>query len=191
MTVSLPTLKPFRFDRCWAFDVGPDALWAALTRTRDYQRWWPWLREFSGDGLVPGGRSQCLVQAPVPYTLRFAVTVVEVVDGQRIEAQVDGDLTGPARLEVEGLGVRGRGSQARVAWEVEVERPALRAAARVGRPVMEWGHAWVVGTGFEQFCRSALRVEGGHDLHHDDRGTGTPHDGTGRLPPHRSGGTAA
>jgi uncharacterized protein YndB with AHSA1/START domain len=91
-------LKPFRFDRCWTFDVGSDALWAALTRTEDYRRWWPWLREFSCDGLVPGGRSLCVVRAPVPYTLRFTVTVVELVAGERIEAVVDGDLTGGPRL---------------------------------------------------------------------------------------------
>jgi uncharacterized protein YndB with AHSA1/START domain len=135
-------LKPFRFDRCWTFDIGPDVLWAALSRTEDYRRWWPWLAEFSGDGLVSGGRSRCVVRAPVPYTLRFTVTVVELVANERIEAVVDGDLAG------------------------------------VGRPVMERGHDWVVGTGFEQFCRSALRVQEGHDTSHDDRGSGTAHYGT-------------
>jgi thiol:disulfide interchange protein len=58
-------------------------------------------------------------------------------------------------------------------WEMELRRPVLRTAARFGRPVMEWGHDWVVSTGFEQFCRSALRVDVGHDNHDDDRGAGT------------------
>jgi hypothetical protein len=165
-------LRPFRFDRCWDFDVAPDDLWAALTRTDDYRRWWPWLREFSGDGLVPGGRTACVVRAPVPYALRFTVTVAELVPGRRIEAMVEGDLAGPARLEVEGLGARRRGARVRVAWEVELRRPVLRVAARVGRPVMERGHDWVVSTGIEQFCREALRVEVTHDNHHDDRRPG-------------------
>lgn len=171
-------MRPFRFDRTWAFDAGPDRLWAALLRTEDYRSWWPWLREFSGDGLVPGGRTTCVVRAPVPYTLRFTVTVTELVPGERIEAVVDGDVTGPARLEVAAIGGRRRASQVRLAWEVELQRPMLRAAARFGRPVMEWGHDWVTNTGFEQFCRSALRVEGDHDHHEtdrgdDDRGAGT------------------
>ena len=82
-------------------------------------------------------------------------------------------MTGPARLEVSAIGARRRASQVRLAWEVELQRPMLRAAARVGRPVMEWGHDWVTNTGFEQFCRSALRVEVEHDNPDDDRGSGT------------------
>ena len=158
-------------------------MWAALTRTGDYQRWWPWLREFSGDGLVSGGRTTCVVRAPVPYTLRFTVAVTELVPGERIEALVDGDVTGPARLDISALGARRRASQVRLAWEVDLQRPILRAAAAVGRPVMELGHDWVTNTGFEQFCRAALRVEVGHDHHDndrgdDDRGAGTAGYGT-------------
>jgi uncharacterized protein YndB with AHSA1/START domain len=173
-------LRPFRFDRAWTFSVAPDELWAVLTRTDEFRRWWPWLRQISGDGLVPGGRSTCVVRAPVPYTLRFTVTVVDLVPGERIEAVVDGDLAGPARLWVAPAAGRGGdgGSEVRLAWEMELRRPALRAAARVGRPVMEWGHDWVVGTGVEQFRHRALRVHVPHDDHHsdggdDDRGSGT------------------
>lgn len=165
-------MRPFRFDRRWAFDAAPDVVWAALTRTEDYRRWWPWLREFSGDGLVPGGRATCVVRAPVPYMLRFTVSVTELVPGERLEAVVEGDVTGPARLELSAIGARRRASQVRLAWEVELQRPMLRAAATVGRPVMELGHDWVTNTGFEQFCRSALRVEVDHD--HDDTDQGDP-----------------
>jgi uncharacterized protein YndB with AHSA1/START domain len=170
-------LRSFRFDRCWAFDADAAAVWTALTRTEDYRRWWPWLREFSGDGLVPGGRTTCVVRAPVPYTLRFTVAIAGLVPGERIDAVVDGDLAGPAVLEIGALGDGHRGSQVRLAWEMELQKPVLRAAARIGRPVMEWGHDWVVGTGFEQFCRSALRVEVPHDDHHDDRGAGAAEHG--------------
>ena len=165
-------MRPFRFDRTWAFDVAPDTLWAALTRTEEYRQWWPWLREFSGDGLVPGGRNTCVVRAPVPYTLRFTVTITELVRGERIVVAVDGDLAGVARLEVGALGARRRGSQVRLVWEVDLRQPILRAVGVFGRPIMEWGHQWVVDTGLEQFCRSALRVQVPHDEHDDDRRSG-------------------
>jgi uncharacterized protein YndB with AHSA1/START domain len=154
-------LRPFRFDRTWTFPVPPEELWRVLARTDEFRRWWPWLRELSGDGLVPGGRSACVVRAPVPYTLRFTVTVAELVPGRLVDAVVDGDLAGPARLEL-ASGHDG-GSVARLAWEMELCRPALRAAARLGRPLMEWGHDWVVATGVDQFLRRALRVHGEHD----------------------------
>jgi len=168
-------LRPFTFDRTFAFTVGPDDLWAALTRTDDFRRWWPWLREFSGDGLVPGGRSTCVVRAPVPYTLRFTVVVTDLVPGRLVEAVVDGDLAGPARLEVGSPAGGDGGSTARLAWEMELRRPVLRAAAGLGRPVMEWGHDWIVDTGVHQFRGRALRVDVGHDRNHDpdpDRGAG-------------------
>lgn len=174
MTVSLRALRPFRFDRTWTFAVSPDELWRVLTRTEDFRRWWPWLREFSGDGLVPGGRSTCVVRAPVPYTLRFTVAVRELVPARLVDTVVAGDLAGPARLEIRA-GEDGDGSVARLAWEMELCRPMLRGAARFGRPVMEWGHDWVVTTGVEQFLGRALRVHEGYDRDsHTD-----PHRGPG------------
>lgn len=170
--VSLAGLPPFRFDRTWTFSADPDELWAVLTRTDDFPRWWPWLRELSGDGLVPGGRSECLVRAPVPYVLRFTVTVRDAVPGERLEAVVEGDLAGPARLELAPAGGEAGGSVVRLVWEVELQRPMLRAAARFGRPLMEWGHDWVVTTGVEQFRRKALGVHVPHDDDDDDPGAG-------------------
>jgi hypothetical protein len=129
------------------------------------------LRELSGDGLVPGGRSDCVVRAPIPYTLRFTVVVQELVPGRLVDAVVEGDLAGPARLEVAPAET---GSVVRLAWEMELRRPVLRAAAHFGRPVMEWGHDWVVATGVEQFLGRALGVHVHHDDHPDhDAGPGT------------------
>jgi hypothetical protein len=55
---------------------------------------------------------------------------------------------------------------------MELRRPMLRAAARFGRPVMEWGHDWVVGNGVEQFLQRALRVHVPHDDDDDDHRPG-------------------
>lgn len=149
-------MRPFRFDRTWSFQIGPEELWATLARTEDFPRWWPWLRELSGDGLVPGGCSACVVRAPIPYTLRFSVTVADLAPGERVQAVVAGDLSGPARLD---LSPDGPGARLRLAWDLRLERPLLRTAARFGRPLMEWGHDWVVTTGLRQFCSRALRVD--------------------------------
>lgn len=150
-----PGCTPFRFDRSWVFRVEPAEFWATVTRTGEFQRWWPWLRRLDAPDLVAGARADCVVRAPIPYTLRFTVILEEVVPERLVDASVVGDLRGPARLEVAG---HPEGTEARLAWRMELRKPLLRRAARVARPVMEWGHDWVVGTGVDQFQRRALRV---------------------------------
>jgi len=63
-----------------------------------------------------------------------------------------GDVRGPARLEIDRVP---NGSQARLVWDLEVRRPILRTAARVARPLLQWGHDWVVSNGVAQFRRAA------------------------------------
>jgi hypothetical protein len=128
-------------------------LWGTLAQTDRFPEWWPWLRRFDSDGLVPGAVADCVVRAPLPYTLSFRVHVVDVVPEQIVAVRVTGDLDGPARLE---LASRGDGSTARLTWRVEVRAPLLRVGATVSRPLMEWGHQWVVDTGVRQFRRRAL-----------------------------------
>lgn len=136
------------------FPVAPAELWGALSRTDRFQEWWPWLRTFESDGLVEAGVAHCVVRAPVPYSLRFDVTVVEVVPQRLVDTRVSGGLEGPARLEVTA---HPHGSEARLSWELELREPLLRAASQVARPVMEWGHNWVVDSGVRQFRRLALQ----------------------------------
>ena len=144
-------VKPFAFDRTWTFDVPPNELWAVLVRTDEYPHWWRWLREFDASGgLDVGTSARCVVRGPFPYSLTFVVDVIEVVDNELVRTQVTGDLAGPARLEIERTAA---GSRARLAWEVELCSPLLRELARWARPLMEWGHGWVVDNGVRQFRR--------------------------------------
>lgn len=152
----MPT--PFRFDGRWVFPVGPGQLWAVLSRTDRFREWWPWLREIESDGLVAGTVARCVVRAPVPYSLRFDVAIVDVVPERLVATRVSGDLEGPARLDV---AAHADGSEARLSWELELRDPMLRAASHVARPVMEWGHAWVIDTGVRQFRRLGLEQPNG------------------------------
>jgi uncharacterized protein YndB with AHSA1/START domain len=148
-------VSPFRYDRTFDFDVGRDVLWDALTDTSHYSSWWPWLRKFDASSLAPGTVAHCAVRAPLPYTLEFSVHVQSVDPGRAVVTEVRGDLSGPARLEVDGDG-DGR-SSARLAWEVELRVPFLSAASLVARPVLVWAHDQVVASGVQGFRRSALR----------------------------------
>jgi hypothetical protein len=153
--------SPFRFDRVWHFDVTPAELWSTLSHTERYREWWPWLRTFeafggdAGDDVLATGRTaHVVIQAPLPYQLHCDVRVDDAVRDQRLVTTVDGDLQGPARLElrpVEG------GTEARLAWEFELRAPMLRTLSIIGRPAMAWAHDRIVERGLVQFEGHALR----------------------------------
>jgi hypothetical protein len=153
-------VRPFHFDRTWPFDLPAAALWDVLNQTDEFPIWWTWLREFRADGgLESGTTAHCVVKAPLPYSLRLDVRIDTVRPAELLTATVTGDLSGRARLEVTDH-ADGRCS-ARLVWSVEVCEPRMRTAARLARPVFEWGHEWVVNTGVAQFRRRALRVPPG------------------------------
>jgi hypothetical protein len=149
--------SPFRFDRSWHFGVTPDELWATLAQTDRYREWWPWLREFTfeggGDALVEGAVAHVVIQAPLPYQLRCTIRVEDATVDQRLATRVEGDLGGPARLELQAVD---GGTEARLAWELDLRAPLLRSLAILGRPAMAWAHDRIVERGLAQFEGHAL-----------------------------------
>lgn len=157
----LSMASPFRFEGRWFFSVPPDELWRAFSQTERFPQWWPWLRILESGGLVEGTVSRCVLRGPVPYALSLNIAILEVVPPRCVVTTVSGDLEGPAWLDVVP---QDGGSEARMSWVLEVRAPLLRAAALVARPVMNWGHNWVVDTGVRQFRRQALGAPGSsHD----------------------------
>ncbi len=154
--------SPFRFDRAWHFGVTPAELWSTLSHTERYREWWPWLRTFTIDGvngdgadaLTTGRTARVSIQAPLPYQLHCTVRVDDAVRNERLVTTVDGDLQGPARLE---LRPADDGTEARLAWEFELRAPLLRPLALLGRPAMAWAHDRIVERGLVQFEGHALR----------------------------------
>jgi uncharacterized protein YndB with AHSA1/START domain len=124
-----------------------------FSQTERFPQWWPWLQIVESSGLIEGTVSRCVVRAPVAYELRFSVAILEVVPQHRVVVAVSGDVEGPARLDIAAAPA---GSVARLSWVLDVRAPLLRAAAVVGRPLMTWGHNWVVDNGVRQFRRKAL-----------------------------------
>jgi len=150
-------MKPteFAFDRSWDFAVPRSELWSRLADTSSFSTWWPWLRSFDPVPLEVGATTRCVIGPPLPYVLTIDLEVAHVVEQESVAVAVTGDLQGPARLEVAD---HADGSRARLVWGLEVRRPMLRMAASVGRPVLQWGHDWVVSNGVRQF-RSAISAE--------------------------------
>ena len=149
----MPGAKRFQFDRTFQFDATADELWSAIADTRSYPLIWSWLDEFESGPLVEGTRASFRVRPPLPYRLRFAVTLDEVRAPELVRGRVSGDAAGEASLVVLSTD---SGSAARLSWDLEVVRPSLARAAPLLRPLMVAGHDAVVAMGVRQFRRRAL-----------------------------------
>jgi uncharacterized protein YndB with AHSA1/START domain len=153
-----------RTDRRFPMPASREAVWAALARPDRFAETWPWLRSFDGRALRRGETWRCEVQPPVPYRVRFSVHLHEVADGDRIEAEVDGDVTGWARLELVDGGDGGEaadgtdravgtdgGTDLWLRSELAPGNGILRGVLRVMPPLARFGHDWILDTGARQF----------------------------------------
>lgn len=144
----------FPSDRTWVFPVGQAVLWDILATTDDYRCWWPWLRRFDAEeGLVVGARWTCVVAPPLPYTVKFHLDIQDVEPGCRVEACVSGDLSGTARLTIDGSKTA---STVRLVSQLRPTNVVMRAFATVARPAVEFGHGWILDQGRRQFVERAL-----------------------------------
>ena len=148
--------SPFTFDRTWELEVGPERFWHTISRTDEYQQWWPWLKEFEADGMAKGSTWNAGIQSPLPYVLRVQLVLDEVVPCERLSATVDGDIIGHAGLT---LTPTEAGSAIDVEWDMKPRSRAMQLAAVMARPLLRWSHEWVLARGLEQFRQRALSSE--------------------------------
>jgi hypothetical protein len=143
-----------RSDRRYGFAVDPATLWAAMTDVSSYRAWWPWLSGFEADAFDQGEQWTCVVRPPLPYSLRFTLRLDVVDPPTCAEATVSGDIVGTARVSVRDDG--NGGSVARLESQLAPANRFLRGVARVARPVVRFGHDWVLDTGAAQFRRNLV-----------------------------------
>ena len=141
-----------------SFDLpaSPPAIWAAINEVDAFESWWSWLRELRVDRtpLQSGSVLSGLVVPPIPYRMRLQVALVRCAPPRRIDAEVTGDLVGRAHVE---LAPDGEGTRAEVGWAVEMMPRAMRLAARLGSPLLRFGHDRVVDMTVTRFRRQLLR----------------------------------
>ena len=124
-----------------------------MADVRRYRERWPWLRRFDAtQGLVEGALWRCRVQPPLPYSVGFTLTLDELTESERVRATVRGDIEGSAELT---LKEDPRGCELHLVSSLAPRHPGLRALALVGRPLIRFGHDWVLDTGAKQFDPTA------------------------------------
>jgi hypothetical protein len=94
-----------------------------------------------------------VVQPPLPYRLRFELHLGDVEPPRVVTADVTGDITGSARLEITPSD---EGCELHLLSELRPTNPMLRAVAQVAAPMARFGHDWVLDTGLRQFRARAF-----------------------------------
>jgi uncharacterized protein YndB with AHSA1/START domain len=145
--------SPFESDRCFMFAMPPEDLWALIEDPAVFPRWWPWLRRLEAKGLLTGDRWRCTVQPPLPYQVAFTIALDDVEAPRRAEATISGDIIGHAVLTI---GPHPEGCEARLVSSLAPAHSLLRAVASVARPLVRFGHDWVLDQGARQFARHAI-----------------------------------
>jgi hypothetical protein len=145
-----------RSDRWYDVPADRDTVWAAFGRTGHYRSWWPWLVEFDRGQLAVGERWACAVSPPLPYVVRFTIELTVVEAPSVVEAVVDGDVVGDARLEVLDADAGADGCRIHLVSDLAPGNAALQVIAATARPIVRRGHDWVLDTGARQFVDRAL-----------------------------------
>lgn len=147
-------------DNRYLFDGTPRQVFDTMAQVDDFPAWWRWLRDYEieGGGLHPGGVLRGLVVPPIPYTFHVSIHVDHIEPGSSIRARLRGDLDGDAQVWLVDHPV---GCELTIRWDVEMRKPSMRAAAKVARPLLVWGHDHVIEVAVDRF-RGALaeRVHG-------------------------------
>ena len=147
------------YDGTFTFAAPVAEVWASIGQLDRFPSWWSWLHEFcvEGSGLRRGTMLHGVVAPPIPYRMHLDVVLDECVPEQRINALVHGDLEGTALLTFDG---DGGNTRARARWTIEMMQRPMRIAARVARPLLQWGHDRVVEATVDGFRRHLGDVKG-------------------------------
>jgi hypothetical protein len=139
-----------RTDRTYRYPFTVIELWDRLQRIDAYTTWWPWLREFDGRSLAAGQVWTCSVQPPLPYAVRFTVAFDDVADGEQIVTTIAGDIGGTATLQL--LAGGDDSSRLRLTAVLAPQKRSMLAMSFVARPLVTFGHHWILDTGARQFA---------------------------------------
>lgn len=149
----MPTPPVIDYRGGFDFNVTPGELWSSIEHAEQFERWWPWLREFSleGGGLRSGAVMHGVVVPPLPYRIRVDVELVACRRPAAIDAVVHGDLEGKASMRIRRCGLNGCTVEAK--WSVEMMQTPMRITSRFAHPLLRWGHDRVVEITVRSFRR--------------------------------------
>ncbi|HZP65425.1 MAG TPA: SRPBCC family protein [Rudaea sp.] len=134
----------------WRIDAPRRRVWDALHEPTGWPDWWPYVAAVekldTGDPDGVGARYRFHWTSRLPYSIRIATHVVDVVPQQTIRAEASGDLDGEGTWR---LGENGSATDVEYTWRVRLTSRWMRLFAPLLRPVFTWNHNAVMAAGEE------------------------------------------
>jgi hypothetical protein len=129
----------------------PMSVWSVLEDLDGFADKAAWLArlDIDGCGLQDGSVVGATIATPLPYQIRVRLELDSCTPGHHIDARVEGDLKGVARLT---LDAEVGGTRADLAWTFEIRQALMRATARVAYPIVRWGHDVVAEATIRSFA---------------------------------------
>jgi hypothetical protein len=139
------------YQGCFHLPAPPMSVWSVLEDLDGFADKAAWLAklDIDGCGLRDGSVVRATIATPLPYQIRVRLELDSCSRGRQIDARVEGDLHGFARL---CLVAEAGGTLADLAWTIEIRQPLMRATARVAHPVVRWGHDVVADATVRSFA---------------------------------------
>jgi hypothetical protein len=148
-------VKRIKYRNTFFFPLPPAELWTVMERFDLFESWWTWLTDFRADQLTftDSNVLRAVVAPPALHPLRVDARLRRCEKPRLIEAEIEGDISGPAVLR---LGESAGGACVEVAWSLTLRSPPLRAAAHVAYPLIRSGHDHLVDLAVNRFRSNAL-----------------------------------
>jgi len=140
--------EPYHFVTDWRFKAPVQQVWTVVLDIVRYPGWWKNFRRVTvtrGDGRSIGSVIECEVRGSLPYSLRYALEVMESEEYRHILLRSTGDLVGTGRWAFSEVGPQ---TQAVYYWDVATTNPILNLVAPLARGALAKNHEQVMANGY-------------------------------------------
>lgn len=129
-------------------DAPREAVFDAIAHPERWPEWWRGVvsarQHDPGDEDGIGRRGEIVWRAPLGYRVRFTIEALKIERPVLLEARAEGDLTGTGTWR---FGESSGATDAVFEWRVRADKPLMRAAGPLLRPILVWNHDWLMATG--------------------------------------------
>ncbi len=139
----------YHFVTDWRFKAPLQKVWSVVLDIERYPGWWKNFRRVvitRGDGKTVGSVIECEVRGSLPYSLNYALEVVEAEEYRHILLSSAGDLIGTGRWEFSD--VDRSTVKAVYCWDVATTNPILNLVAPLARGALARNHERVMANGY-------------------------------------------